>query len=504
MTANPSQADRDYPPVHHNQSDEEDRNAQALAAEVQRLKEESKPLTLDDLADPLPEQDNPNAIFKNGYLRRGHGMALIAPAGVGKSTLSIQTSIQWCMGMTAFGIDPVKPLNVAIIQAEDDQEEMAFFRNEITRGLLAEGCHKSDIIKARKKILIYEFVGLVGEAFCARLKLLLKDNPELDLVIINPLQSYAGCDISHNAELTKFLRVMLDPVIKNSHAAVLFIHHTNKPPNAKERSGWGTDSFAAYAGAGGAELANWTRAQLSLVPVEGMTGVFTLTAGKRGGRLGWKDSDGEKTTRQYIAHSDGLIFWRSATDEEILEAEGQSGKKRISYDVATDAEELAKKFRAKTTSITEARIYSDVLLKRTRSRLAFEYLKSNLEAFNLCISQPKKNGASFIGNIADSEALLRAQDGEATGKPEIENALLVTNTPSNQGLARLASVAKHPTASAQMEGFARPASIPPLGGDCRQQAHRGTKQVNFDELNAKMNEAANEQEDPDSWEAIPI
>ena len=303
------------------------------------LVEDEKPHSLEeagrvlaDFKDPLPETQNPAAVFSGGYLRKGGGMALIAPAGIGKSTFSIQASILWAMGETAFGITPVKPLNVAIIQAEDDDEELADFRNEIRRGLVADGYDKSKIQAAMNKVRMFEFNGLVGGEFCRNLQSQLAARPEIDLVIINPLQSYAGCDISNNAELTKFLRTKIDPIIKPSKAAVMFIHHTNKPPNSRERKDWGTDAFSAYAGAGGAELANWVRAQLTIIPVEGQSGVFALTAGKRGKRLRWEDSDGEPTHKRYIAHSKDIIYWRDATPDEVSQVRSMTPNNRKTFD----------------------------------------------------------------------------------------------------------------------------------------------------------------------------
>ena len=58
------------------------------------------------------------------------------------------------------------------------------------------------------------------------------------------------------------------------------VHHTNKAPSTSERKGWGTDEFAAYVGAGGAELVNWMRAMLVLMPT-GVPGWYTLIAAKR-------------------------------------------------------------------------------------------------------------------------------------------------------------------------------------------------------------------------------
>lgn len=71
-------------------------------------------------------------------------------------------------------------------------------------------------------------------------------------MIVNPFQSYFGGDVNKNNELSAFFRMWLDPEIKDqvtaatTRAAVMFMRHLRRPPNVKEREGWGVDMFAAY------------------------------------------------------------------------------------------------------------------------------------------------------------------------------------------------------------------------------------------------------------------
>ncbi len=367
--------------------------------------------SLADLPDPLPEGDNPAALFRRGWLRKGGGAFLVAPSGQGKSTWTIQAAVRWSMGLPAFGIEPVRPLKIAIIQAEDDAEEMAFFRNQITTGLVSEsGLDRRSIDTALGSILLADMTGLAGKAFVDRVAALLRAHPELDLLIVNPFQSFFGGDVSHNSELTEFLRVWLDPILKPSRCAVLFVHHTNKPPTAKERGGWGTDAFAGYIGAGGAELANWARAMLALMPVESMPGVFRLVAGKRGQRLGWVDASGGRTNTRLIAHHSELIFWRDCTDDEVQAAQGMGDpRSRKAGDEKEDAEALAVHLRNRACSLTEARVQAEQLFGRARGRRAFDRLKSTLTEHLLTIETSGQSGKMFIGRPGDAKALARGE-----------------------------------------------------------------------------------------------
>ena len=83
------------------------------------------------IKDPAMEKDNPNALFANGWGRRGHFALLVAPSGVGKSVITTQDVVPWAAGKQGLvGSAPLFPLRVAIIQAEDDDTEMGEFRRD--------------------------------------------------------------------------------------------------------------------------------------------------------------------------------------------------------------------------------------------------------------------------------------------------------------------------------------------------------------------------------------
>jgi hypothetical protein len=102
----------------------------------------------------------------------------------------------------------------------------------------------------------------------------------------------------------------------------MFIHHTNKPPNDKDlRAEWGNDDFAQYIGAGGAEIVNWARVILSLMP-SGVPGVFRYICGKRWQRLDWVGLDGKPCKQKLIRHAEhGCIYWRDATEDDAKAVE---------------------------------------------------------------------------------------------------------------------------------------------------------------------------------------
>ena len=369
--------------------------------------------SLADLTTPLPEKDNPAALFRNGWLRKGGGAFLVSTSGTGKSVWTVQAALLWAQGLPAFGIVPVRPLKIGIVQAEDDDEEMVNFRNNITDGLVEQaGLDRDQVEAARTNVLLFDAVRKFGGTFIEYVGKILEEHPELDLLIINPLQSFFGGDISRNAELSGFLRGGLDRFIKPNKVGVLFIHHTNKPPNAKERTGWGADAFASYIGAGGAEIVNWARAVLALMPCENDSGLFRLTAAKRGQRLGWKDAAGVRTDVRFIAHSKNRIFWRDATPEEAATAQASAGGKKTPPDPQADAERIAEKLRERAQPLTDARSLAEQLFHRTRGRKAFELLKAKPEALGLSLVQARYKGCMFIGVRAQAESVANDYDAK--------------------------------------------------------------------------------------------
>jgi len=278
-------------------------------------------LSLADLAAPVQDPDNENAVLAGGYLRKGNGLMLVSLSGQGKSSLTIQAALQFARGKPAFGLVPARKLKIAIVQSEDDPEEVAFFRDQIIGGICeAEHASKDELETAAATVLLPDATGKAGEAFTSWLDGFLRGHADVDLVVINPLLAFAGCDIANPAQVGNFLRVQLDPVIKG-RCAVMIAHHTAKPGNARDRgANWGLGGFSQYFGSGGHEITNWARAILNLVPCENAAGVFALHGAKRGKRLGWVDRDGNPTLTKFIAHSANRIYWRDADPEEVERA----------------------------------------------------------------------------------------------------------------------------------------------------------------------------------------
>ena len=263
------------------------------------------------------ERHDPNELLQHRYLCRGAGLLIVGPTGIGKSSLSMQAMILWGIRKPVFGITPANPLKSLLIQAENDEGDLAEMRYGVMAGL---NLTEEERRLAMENVIVAREDTRTGVAFFAGAVRPLLEQHKPDLLWIDPALAYLGGEASSQKDVGAFLRNMLNPLLREFNCAVVVVHHTNKPPSGKEKPDWSAGEFA-YLGGGSAEWANWARAVLALRSL-GSHEVFELRAGKRGGRLGWKESDGEtKAYGKLIAHAKepGAICWREAENSEAPE-----------------------------------------------------------------------------------------------------------------------------------------------------------------------------------------
>lgn len=283
-----------------------------------------------DLADfETPRSNDPNELLRRRFLCRGGGLLFVGPTGIGKSSCIMQACCRWAIGQPFFGIEPNGELRSLIIQAENDNGDIAEIRDGIFSGLKSynELLPEDPPVIAKRIKLVCED-SRTGEEFGLVLDRILH-RTRTDLVIIDPALAYLGGDALKQADVTKFLRNIINPILHKHQVGLILVHHTNKPPKGEEARDWRAGELA-YLGQGAADWANWARGVFGLQGI-GSHSVFKMVLGKRGGRIGWKSDEGEKLYCRHIAHAkeDGIICWREADDEEVFEtASSQVGKGR--------------------------------------------------------------------------------------------------------------------------------------------------------------------------------
>ena len=281
-------------------------------------------------------QPDPNdTLLGHRYLCRKGGMLFVGPSGIGKSSASVQQDILWALGRPAFGIAPARPLTIVTVQAENDDGDLG----EMARGVCeALGLTLEDKETVRNRVLYVSERSRVGLRFLAEViePLLMKYRP--DIIRIDPLLAFLGADINDAEQTAAFLRTGLNPLLEKYDCGAIINHHTPKVVN-RDTKGWRHSDWM-YAGAGSADITNWARAILAIDPTHAPH-VFRFYAAKRGGRIGWRDENGERIYVRFFCHdTTGAIAWRDGNQDDELEIEALKPRKNGSNKTKDDLYEL--------------------------------------------------------------------------------------------------------------------------------------------------------------------
>jgi hypothetical protein len=164
----------------------------------------------------------------------------------------------------------------------------------------------------RDHLAIYRDTVSTGTTFTAALRQLIIDQ-RADIVFIDPLLSFAGIDVSDQEQASKFLRHDLAPILLETGAVLVAMHHTGKPKAASDKEGH-TVADLAYAGLGSSEFTNWFREVAVLFRCQGEEPIYKFGLTKRRGRAGLKDGNGHFKPEINIRHAaeKGVIRWEYA------------------------------------------------------------------------------------------------------------------------------------------------------------------------------------------------
>jgi hypothetical protein len=313
---------------------------EAIIEHYARLSEERKgrkvkagPARMDfDALMSFKRKEDPTCVLGlNRWLCKGGSMLIVGQSGTGKSSLMMQAAVHWCMGRDFFGIKPAKPLRAVVLQAENDAGDISEALQDVIAGAYLGSDEKATL---RDHLAIFRDTVSTGTAFTAALRQLIIDQ-RADIVFVDPLLSFAGIDVSDQEQASKFLRHDLAPILLETGAVLVAMHHTGKPKAASDKEGH-TVADLAYAGLGSSEFTNWFREVAVLFRCQGDEPIYKFGLTKRRGRAGLKDSNGQFKHEINIRHSSDkeVIRWEYAhavaevVQQEAIpsHAKGSSGR----------------------------------------------------------------------------------------------------------------------------------------------------------------------------------
>jgi hypothetical protein len=168
---------------------------------------------------------------------------------------------------------------------------------------------ESDKAKLRDNLAIVRDSKHIGSAFPEFLERLIIRH-QAEVVWIDPLLAYAGFDIADQCLTTEWLRTQVDPVLKRTKAAMIYMHHTTKPKSADDLDSM-TPQQLAYLGAGSAEWTNYSRDAGFLFRTKGEPARYKFGFSKRASRCMLEDVDGQRS-------KSGFIYLQHSPDDKVL------------------------------------------------------------------------------------------------------------------------------------------------------------------------------------------
>lgn len=280
-----------------------------------------------------PEKDDPTELLKYRFLSECGSLLICGPTGIGKSSFVMQALALWANSLDCFGIMPSKPLTSVLVQAENDDGDLAEMRDGVCNGLKFNEQQRLNFFN---RVLVKSSTGRTGRQFCEDELAPLLSLHRPNLIVIDPALSFLGGDAKDQKDVGGFLRGMINPLLFQYRCACVMVHHTNKPLAGKEKNEWKNGEMA-YLGSGSAEWANWARGVISMQST-GEHGLYKLHAAKRGSRLAWSDSDDNLIYEKIIAHSkvQGEICWSQGSLPEPENSGGpKGGRPNIIREVAS-------------------------------------------------------------------------------------------------------------------------------------------------------------------------
>lgn len=186
--------------------------------------------------------ETPPMLVEPGQLARGAITALIARAGKGKTTMTLNRIMRWSIGRPMFDglpgvMAPTQPLKVLIIENEGAP---GFFQEKLQLMFESHPMTDEEREQARQNILIW------GEGGYPRIKL---DDPdtealvrrgveafEPDVVLMEPFRSLWRGEENSSTDMQKITDILAD-IAADYKLGVLLTHHENKgdPNNSSEQ-----------------------------------------------------------------------------------------------------------------------------------------------------------------------------------------------------------------------------------------------------------------------------
>lgn len=261
-----------------------------------------------DTLENYDTKNDPNHVVGHGrYLCRGGSLLVTGQSGIGKSSFVMQMAASWAIGRELFGIPVIRPLRIAVVQAECDIGDLAEAYQGVSSGMRLAPNEK---VLCKQNLKFFTEASKTGKDFVDLCRKIIVRH-KLDVLVADPLLSYVGGDLSKQEVCSHFLRNLVQPVLQETGCIMVFIHHEGKPKPQEVKDGQ-TVSDQMYSGIGSSELVNWARAIINIRRESKELPVFSFNLTKRGKLAGMRTPDGKPTLSLKLKHADDRVLWEVA------------------------------------------------------------------------------------------------------------------------------------------------------------------------------------------------
>jgi len=265
---------------------------------------------LDTFLDVDTDND-PTCFIGRRWLGEGGSCFIIGQSGVGKSALCMQMAHQWALGLDFFGATAHRALKSLVIQAENDEGDVA----EEVKGIMNNMKTIMKRAEVGEMVKVWTEDEAQGGRFIELVDALVQKY-EPDLVWVDPILAFFAGNISDQAEVGAFFRGNLKPLARKHKFCWMFMHHTGKPKDM--RGVRQTTADLAYAGIGSSDLTNFARSTILFRYINETNCEFAVT--KRINRMGLIGNDGLQTNSVKLTHAAEGICWMRADPEAQIES----------------------------------------------------------------------------------------------------------------------------------------------------------------------------------------
>lgn len=202
-----------------------------------------------------------------GLIKRGVVGAFLAAGGTGKTFFMMCLALMMAWGRAWGPLRAVRPLNVLVVLAEDDQETADVRLWDIGQGVYPTGLYLASVCGICGPLLEKKDGNVIESPWFKWLSETIKNHTGLDVLMIDPKSRFFGGEENSNDDNTRFIQCLEKLSIEHG-LTILFSHHVTK--NAKQ------DGVSANMSRGGKALTDGVRW------AAGMAEMTETTAGQYG------------------------------------------------------------------------------------------------------------------------------------------------------------------------------------------------------------------------------